>query len=59
MEAAHFALRYSAPAKRFYERKKAQTNAALATKALAHKLARACYHMLTEHTTFDEKRCFA
>jgi transposase len=59
VEAAHFALRYSAPAKRFYERKKAHTNAALATKALAHKLARACYHMLKEHTTFDEKRCFA
>lgn len=59
VEAAHFALRFSTAAKRFYERKKARTNAALATKALAHKLARACYHMLKEHTEFDEKRCFA
>jgi transposase len=59
VEAAHFALRYSEPAKRFYERKKARANAALATKALAHKLARACYHMLKEQTVFDEKRCFA
>jgi transposase len=59
VEAAHFALRYSEPAKRFYDRKKARANAALATKALAHKLARACYHMLKEQTVFDEKRCFA
>jgi transposase len=59
VEAAHFALRYCESAKRFYERKKARTNAAVATKALAHKLARACYHMLKEHTTFDETRCFA
>jgi transposase len=46
VEAAHFALRYNEAAKRFYERKRARTNGALATKALAHKLARACYHML-------------
>lgn len=59
VEAAHFALRYCDPAKRFYERKKARTNAAVATKALAHKLARACYHMLKEHIMFDETRCFA
>jgi transposase len=59
VEAAHFALRYCEPAKRFYERKKARTNATVATKALAHKLARACYHMLKEHTTFNVTRCFA
>jgi transposase len=59
VEAAHFALRYSAAAKRFYDRKRARSNTALATKALAHKLARACYHMLKERTEFDEKRCFA
>jgi transposase len=59
VEAAHFALRYNASAKRFYERKKAKTNATVATKALAHKLARACYHMLKEQCAFDEQRCFA
>ncbi|MES2322322.1 MAG: IS110 family transposase [Pseudomonadota bacterium] len=59
VEAAHFALRYSEAAKRFYDRKRARSNTALATKALAHKLARACYHMLKERTEFDEKRCFA
>jgi transposase len=59
VEAAQFALRYNSAAKSFYERKKAKTNTVIATKALAHKLARACYHMLKEQTLFDEKRCFA
>lgn len=59
VEAAHFALRYNDAAKRFYERKKAKTNAVVATKALAHKLARACYYMLKEQCDFDERRCFA
>jgi transposase len=59
VEAAHFALRYSDAAKRFYERKRARSNAALATKALAHKLARACFHMLKGQAVFDAKRCFA
>jgi len=59
VEAAHFALRYCPQAKRFYERKKQQRNAIVATKALAHKLARACYHMLREHKPFEVQRCFA
>ena len=46
IEAANFARRFCPEAKRFYERKKAHTNTIVATKALAHKLARACYHML-------------
>jgi transposase len=59
IEAAHFATRYCPEAKRFYERKRARTNSIVATKALAHKLARACYHMLQENQPFDVKRCFA
>jgi transposase len=59
VEAANFARRYCPEAKRFYERKKARTNNIVATKALAHKLARACYHMLKEAKPFDVKRCFA
>ena len=59
IEAAHFAMRYCAEAKRFYERKKAKTNNVVAIKALAHKLARACYHMLKERKAFDVTRCFA
>lgn len=59
VEAANFARRYCAEAKRFFDRKKARTNNVVATKALAHKLARACYHMLKEKKPFDVKRCFA
>jgi transposase len=59
IEAARFAQRYCKEAKRFYERKKSRTNTAVATKALAHKLARACYHLLKEEKPFDVKRCFA
>jgi hypothetical protein len=59
VEAANFARRYCVEAQRFYERKKARTNGIVATKALAHKLARACYHMLKENKPFDVNRCFA
>ena len=59
VEAANFARRFCPEAKRFYERKKARTNTIVATKALAHKLARACYHILKEGKPFDVTRCFA
>ena len=59
VEAANFALRYSPEAKRFYDRKKSRTNNVVAIKALAHKLARACFHMMKEKKPFDAKRCFA
>lgn len=59
VEAANFARRYCAEAKRFYERKKARTNTVVAIKALAHKLARACFHILKERKPFDVTRCFA
>jgi len=59
VEAANFALRYCAEAKRFYERKKAKGNSVIARKALAHKLARACYHILKDGKPFDVGRCFA
>ena len=58
VEAANFARRYCPQAKSFYERKKRKSNGVLATKALAHKLARACYHMLREQKPFDVSRCF-
>jgi len=58
VEAANFALRYCPEAKRFYERKKRKTNRIVAIKAIAHKLARACYHMLREQKPFDVQRCF-
>jgi transposase len=58
VEAANFAMRYCPQAKSFYERKKRKANRVLAIKALAHKLARACYHMLREQKPFDVNRCF-
>jgi transposase len=59
IEAANYARRFSDEAKRFFEKKKAKTNNLVATKALAHKLARASYHILKEQQPFDAKRCFA
>jgi len=59
IEAANFARRFSEDAKRFFEKKKAKTNTVVATKALAHKLARASYHILKEKQPFDARRCFA
>jgi transposase len=58
VEAANFAIRSCPEAKRFYERKKRARNGIVAIKALAHKLARACYHMLREHKPFEVTRCF-
>lgn len=58
IEAANMARRWCPEARRFHERKRARTNAILATKALAHKLARACYHVLKSGQPFDMKRCF-
>jgi len=58
IEAANLARRGCPEAKRFYERKEARTNAVVATKARAHKLARACYHMLKTAQPFNMRRCF-
>jgi transposase len=59
VEAANFAVRYSAQAKRFYQRKKAKTNNVVAIKAVAHKLARACYYVMRDRVPFDPGRCFS
>ena len=59
VEAANFAVRYSQEAKVFYQRKKSKTNGVVAIKAVAHKLARACYYLMRDDVTFDVKRCFA
>ncbi len=59
VEAANFAVRYCEAARRFYQKKKAKRNSTVAIKAVAHKLARACYHMLKTHQVFSVERCFA
>jgi len=59
MEAAHFAIRVLPAAKRFYERKRRQRHALIAVKALAHKLARACFYVLRDQVPFAPERLFA
>jgi transposase len=58
IEAANFAIRFSPPIKRWYERKRSKCHRLVALKAVAHKLARACYFMLREQTDFDLTRAF-
>jgi transposase len=58
MEAAHFAIRILPVARRFYERKRRQRHALLAVKALAHKLARACFYILRDQVPFAPERLF-
>lgn len=57
-EAAHFAVRWDPRAKRFYDRKCAQRNKILAIRALAHKLARACYYILRDDVKYDPQKLF-
>jgi transposase len=59
VEAANFAVRYHDRAKAFYQRKRAKTNGVVASKAVAHKLARATYHVLRDGVAFDITRAFA
>ena len=59
IEASHHAVHYNERIRKFYQRKKARTNGIIASKAVAHKLARACYHVVREQVPFDEARAFA
>ena len=58
IEAANKAIRYSAAAKHFYETKKRKTNNIVAMKALAHKLARACYHIMKNEEVYHPEKLF-
>jgi len=59
VEAANFAIRWSGPIQRFYERKKQRTKEVVARKAVAHKLARAAYYILRDEVAFDVTKAFA
>jgi transposase len=59
VEAAHFAVRYDPTVKRFYQRKCSKTLSVVAIKAVAHKLARACFHVMRDGVEFDASRAFA
>jgi transposase len=58
-EAAHFAVRYYEPAKKFVQRKRAKTNGIVAIRALAHKLARASYYVMKDQVDFDPDKTFS
>jgi transposase len=58
VEAANLAQRHDTPCRRFYDRKKAQVNGIVATKALACKLAKAAWHMMSQNTDYDARRMF-
>jgi transposase len=60
MEAAQFALRFQPAAQRFYQRKlaKSRNNTILARKAVAHKLARACYDMMRDLVPYEATKAF-
>lgn len=58
VEAAHLACHYCLYAKAFYEKKKKQKNSSVATKALAHKIARACYYIMKDNKPFDLERMY-
>lgn len=58
VEAAHFSRRYDLDCRAFYDRKAAKTNTMVATKALACKLARATWHILTDQQPYDPGRAF-
>lgn len=58
VEAAHFAIRFHKPVRRFYERKQARTHRVVALKAIAHKLARASYYVMRDQVPFQIERAF-
>ena len=60
MEAAQCAMRFQPEAQRFYQRKlaKSRHNTVLARKAVAHKLARACYDLMRDLVPFEATKAF-
>jgi transposase len=59
VEAGHFAVRYSDRIKRYRQRKEAKCCAIVARKAVAHKLARACYYIMKDRVPFDVDKAFS
>jgi transposase len=59
VEAANFAVRYEPTVTRFYQCKRAKARSVVAIKAVAHKPARACYHVIRDRAPFDVQRAFA
>jgi transposase len=58
VEAANFARRYDDRCRKWFDRKAARTCSVLATKALACKLAKAAWHVMSEDVDYDAQRVF-
>jgi transposase len=58
VEAANFAKRYDENCRRWFDRKAAKTSTILATKALACKLAKAAWHVMSAPGDYDAQRMF-
>ena len=58
IEAANFATRYNEQARKFVQKKSAKSKPVVARKALANKLARACYYIMRDKVPFDNERLF-
>ena len=58
VEAANFAKRYDEHCRKWFDRKAAKTSTVIATKALACKLAKAAWHVMSHDTDYDPKRMF-
>jgi transposase len=54
-EAAQITRRHNEDFRRYYNRKVAQANTSLATKALSNKLARICYYIMRDQVPFCEE----
>jgi transposase len=57
-EAAQFAIRFNPTVQRFYQRKQAKSHVMVARKAVAHKLARACYYIMRDLVPFEVQKAF-
>ena len=58
VEAANFAKRFDPMCRRWYDRKAAKTSPVLATKALACKLAKAAWYLMSQEVDYDPQRMF-
>jgi transposase len=58
VEAANFAKRYDERCRKWYDRNAAKTSNVIATKALACKLAKAAWYLMSEETNYDPARMF-
>jgi hypothetical protein len=59
MKTAHYAATWGPRVKLYYQHKANHTHKMVAKKAVANKLAKACYHMLVLDEPFDVNRAFA